>query len=104
MAGNLLVIATPLGHLGDLSERARDALRDADVIACEDTRRTATLLKRYSIDTPMVSCHGFNEKSRLDTLLARLAEGQTIALVSDAGTPGVSDPALASAGLDSGCR
>ena len=92
MVGKLLVIATPLGHLDDLAERARSALRDADLIACEDTRRTSVLLKRFEIDTPMVSCHGFNEKSRLEPLLARLAEGQTIALVSDAGTPGISDP------------
>ena len=92
MAGRLLVIATPLGHLDDLSTRAREALRDADVVACEDTRRTAVLLKRFEIDTPMVSCHGFNERARLGPFLARLEEGQTIALVSDAGTPGVSDP------------
>ena len=64
MVGKLLVIATPLGHLDDLAERARSALRDADLIACEDTRRTSVLLKRFEIDTPMVSCHGFNEKSR----------------------------------------
>jgi 16S rRNA (cytidine1402-2'-O)-methyltransferase len=87
-----LVIATPLGHLDDLSPRAREALEHADCIACEDTRRTAKLLARFDIGTPMISCHGFNEKARLEPLLARLAEGQTIALVSDAGTPGISDP------------
>ena len=92
MPGRLLVIATPLGHLDDLSPRAREAVDRADCIACEDTRRTAKLLARYDIDTPMISCHGFNEKARLEPLLARLGEGQTIALVSDAGTPAISDP------------
>ena len=92
MPGKLVVIATPLGHLDDLSPRAREALRDADCIACEDTRRTAVLLARFQIDTPLVSCHKFNESARLEPLLRKLAEGRTVALVSDAGTPGVSDP------------
>jgi 16S rRNA (cytidine1402-2'-O)-methyltransferase len=90
--GKLFVIATPLGHLDDLSPRAREALARADCIACEDTRRTARLLARFDIDTPMVSYHGFNEKSRLEPLLARLDRGQTLALVCDAGTPAISDP------------
>ena len=92
MRGKLFVIATPLGHLDDLSPRAREALRTADCIACEDTRRTSTLLARFQIATPLVSCHKFNEKARLDPLLRKLAAGQTLALVSDAGTPGVADP------------
>jgi len=90
--GKLVVIATPLGHLDDLSPRARDALRDADCIACEDTRRTRVLLQRFEIDTPLVSCHKFNERARLEPLLKKLAEGLVVALVSDAGTPGISDP------------
>jgi 16S rRNA (cytidine1402-2'-O)-methyltransferase len=90
--GKLVVIATPLGHLDDLSPRAREALRAADCIACEDTRRTSVLLARFEIDTPLVSCHKFNEKARLEPLLQKLAEGQIVALVSDAGTPGVADP------------
>jgi len=90
--GKLFVIATPLGHLDDLSPRALQALRSADCIACEDTRRTATLLARFEIATPLVSCHKFNERARLEPLLGKLAEGETVALVSDAGTPGVADP------------
>ena len=92
MPGKLVVIATPLGHLDDLSPRAREALRGADCIACEDTRRTSVLLARFDIDTPLVSCHKFNEKARLEPLLQKLAEGRIVALVSDAGTPGVADP------------
>ena len=92
MPGKLFVIATPLGHLDDLSPRAREALRTADCIACEDTRRTSTLLARFEIATPLVSCHKFNEKARLEPLLRKLAEGRIVALVSDAGTPGVADP------------
>ena len=88
----MLVIATPLGNLSDLSPRAERALRDADCIACEDTRRTANLLARFEIDRPLVSCHKFNEKQRLAPLLDRLAAGETVALVSDAGTPGIADP------------
>jgi len=104
--GKLLVIATPLGHLDDLSPRAREALELADCIACEDTRRTAKLLARFDIDTPMISCHGFNEKARLEPLLARLAGGETLALVSDAGTPGISDPGalLVRAAVEAGHR
>lgn len=90
--GTLLVIATPLGNLDDLSDRARRELAAADVIACEDTRRTRVLLDRCGIDVPTVSCHRFNEAARLEPLLARLAAGGTVALVSDGGTPGIADP------------
>ena len=90
--GALLVLATPLGNLDDLSPRAREALRSADLIACEDTRRTATLLDRFGIDRPCVSCHKFNESQRRERLLGPLREGKTVVLVSDGGTPGVSDP------------
>ena len=104
MPGKLVVIATPLGHLDDLSPRAREALRDADCIACEDTRRTAVLLARFEISTPLVSCHKFNEKARLEPLLEKLSAGQTVALVSDAGTPGIADPGalLVRAAVDAG--
>ncbi|NIM00885.1 MAG: 16S rRNA (cytidine(1402)-2'-O)-methyltransferase [Acidobacteria bacterium] len=104
MPGKLVVIATPLGHLDDLSPRALDALKNADCIACEDTRRTSGLLARFGIATPLVSCHKFNERARLQPLLDRLAEGLTVALVSDAGTPGVADPGalLVRAALDAG--
>lgn len=92
MPGKLVVIATPLGHLDDLSPRALEALNSADCIACEDTRRTSGLLARFDVTTPLVSCHKFNERARLQPLLKKLAAGGTVALVSDAGTPGVSDP------------
>ena len=92
MPGTLFVIATPLGNLDDLSPRARETLGSVAWIACEDTRRTARLLERFGIDTPTLSCHRFNERARLDAVLARLAAGDAVALVSDGGTPGVSDP------------
>lgn len=88
----LYIVATPIGNLGDLSERAARVLREADLIAAEDTRVTGKLLRHLAISTPMVSHHAHNEARMLDRLLARLAEGARIALVSDAGTPLISDP------------
>jgi 16S rRNA (cytidine1402-2'-O)-methyltransferase len=90
--GRLQVIATPIGNLADLSERARTALAQADVIAAEDTRHTASLLKALGVSRPLVSLHEHNESQRAATLLARLAAGETVALVSDAGMPLLSDP------------
>jgi 16S rRNA (cytidine1402-2'-O)-methyltransferase len=90
--GRLQVVATPIGNLADLSERARAALAAADVIAAEDTRHTGALLKALGIATPLVSLHEHNESQRAPALLARLAAGECIALVSDAGTPLLSDP------------
>jgi 16S rRNA (cytidine1402-2'-O)-methyltransferase len=90
--GRLDVVATPIGNLADLSPRARDALARADVIAAEDTRHTAALLQAVGLSRPLLSLHEHNETSRLPELLARLESGQTIALVSDAGTPLLSDP------------
>ncbi len=92
MFGRLFVVATPIGNLDDLSPRALNALRSVRLIACEDTRRTAKLLARYGVEVPTVSCHKFNEQARIEPILARLREGQDVALVSDGGTPGVSDP------------
>jgi 16S rRNA (cytidine1402-2'-O)-methyltransferase len=92
MPGRLQVIATPIGNLGDLSERAREALARADVIAAEDTRHTGALLKALGLAKPMVSLHEHNESQRAETLLGRLAAGENVALVSDAGTPLLSDP------------
>lgn len=92
MAGRLFVLATPLGNLDDLSPRARETLAQVACIACEDTRRTAKLLARYELTTTTVSCHRFNEQERLEPILKLLAEGQDVALVSDGGTPVVSDP------------
>lgn len=92
VTGRLQVIATPIGNLADLSERAREALAGADVIAAEDTRHTAALLKTLGISKPLLSLHEHNEARRVPTLLARLGAGERVALVSDAGTPLLSDP------------
>ena len=90
--GTLFVVATPIGNLEDVTLRALRILREVAVIAAEDTRRTSRLLQHYSISTPTISLHEHNERSRTATLLDRLARGESVALVSDAGTPVVSDP------------
>ncbi|HXZ60255.1 MAG TPA: 16S rRNA (cytidine(1402)-2'-O)-methyltransferase [Steroidobacteraceae bacterium] len=90
--GRLLVVATPIGNLADLSPRARETLQDASVVAAEDTRRTRLLLQAAGVGTPLVSLHEHNEAQRVPELLARLAQGEDVALVSDAGTPLLSDP------------
>jgi 16S rRNA (cytidine1402-2'-O)-methyltransferase len=90
--GRLQVVATPIGNLGDLGARAREALASADVIAAEDTRHTAGLLQANGIVRPMVSLHDHNESQRVPELLERLARGEHVVLVSDAGTPLLSDP------------
>lgn len=86
------MIATPLGNLDDLTPRALAALRGVAAVACEDTRRTGKLLARFGVSVKTISCHRFNERSRLDQVLSRLRAGEDIALVSDGGTPGVADP------------
>ncbi len=91
-AGRLDIVATPIGNLGDLSPRARAALAAADVVAAEDTRRTGQLLSAIGVQRPLVSLHAHNERERADSLLQRLARGEVVALVSDAGTPLLSDP------------
>ena len=90
--GTLAIVSTPIGNLGDITLRALDTLKAADVIACEDTRRTATLLAHYQIRKPTVSLHDHNERQRTPQLLEQLKAGQTIALVCDGGTPLISDP------------
>jgi 16S rRNA (cytidine1402-2'-O)-methyltransferase len=90
--GRLFVVATPIGNLGDVTLRALDVLRDVAVIAAEDTRMTRRLLDRYEIATPSVSFHARSGPGRLRELLDRLAAGDDVALVTDAGTPGISDP------------
>jgi 16S rRNA (cytidine1402-2'-O)-methyltransferase len=87
-----VVVGTPIGNLGDLSERAAGHLRDADLVACEDTRRTATLLRHAGADTRMVAVHQHNEAARAADLVLRMLGGATVAFVSDAGMPLVSDP------------
>lgn len=91
-AGTLYLVATPIGNLEDLSYRARRVLAEVDVIACEDTRHTRHLLAHYGITTSLVSYHEHNEARRTAELLRRLRGGENVALVSDAGTPAVSDP------------
>ena len=94
-AGRLEVIGTPIGNLGDLTPRAREALAGADLIAAEDTRRTSALLAAIGITGKLVSLHEHNEASRIEALLAELKGGRNVALVSDAGTPLLSDPGYA---------
>jgi len=102
--GTVYVVATPIGNLEDLSPRALRVLREVELIACEDTRHTAVLCQRFEIATPRVSLHAHNEARRTPELLARLARGAAIALVSDAGTPLISDPGerFVRAALDAG--
>lgn len=92
LAPGLYVVATPIGNLGDITLRALDVLKRADRIACEDTRQTQKLLNHFGIATPTVSCHEHNERERAAELIEAMKAGGRIALVSDAGTPGVSDP------------
>ena len=92
MPGTLYVVATPIGNLEDVTLRALRILREVSVIAAEDTRRTARILQHYSISTRTTSLHEHNERTKTPSLIARLTDGESIALVSDAGTPVVSDP------------
>jgi 16S rRNA (cytidine1402-2'-O)-methyltransferase len=92
MTGRLVVCPTPIGNLEDVTLRVLSALREADVVACEDTRRTRVLLDRYGVKAKLVSYHEHNERARAAELAERMREGQTVALVSDAGMPLVSDP------------
>ncbi|MEX0751319.1 MAG: 16S rRNA (cytidine(1402)-2'-O)-methyltransferase, partial [Xanthobacteraceae bacterium] len=92
LPGGLHIVATPIGNLGDITLRALEALAGADVIACEDTRVTRKLLDRYGITTPLTPYHDHNAAEARPKILARLAAGEAVALVSDAGTPLVSDP------------
>ena len=94
MSGTLFVVATPIGNLEDITLRALRVLREVDIIAAEDTRRTSRLLAHHGISTPSISFHEHNTRTRTPQLLGRLAAGESIALVTDAGTPGVSDPGV----------
>jgi len=88
----LYIVPTPIGHLGDITGRALEVLRSVDLILAEDTRVTQRLLSKYEINTPLRSYHAHNEHQTTDNLVSLLTEGKNIALVSDAGTPGISDP------------
>lgn len=92
IAPGLYLVATPIGNLGDITLRALDVLKQADRIACEDTRQTQKLLNHFEISTPTVSCHEHNERQRTVELMELLKAGGRVALVSDAGMPGISDP------------
>ena len=106
MPGTLFVVATPIGNLEDITTRALRVLREVALIAAEDTRRTAQLLTRYGIQTPTTSLHEHNEAAKSASLIGRLMRGDAIALVSDAGTPTVSDPGqrLIQQAIESGVR
>src|SRR5206468_3477359 len=90
--GRLFIVATPIGNLDDISAHALQTLRDADRIACEDTRHTLKLLSHFGIRKPLTSYHDFNEEKRAITLVSEIKAGSSVALVSDAGTPAISDP------------
>ena len=90
--GKLYIVPTPVGNLDDMSPRAIATLKDASLILAEDTRTSAVLMRRFGITTPMASHHKYNEHEDLSPVLDRIAAGESIALVSDAGTPGISDP------------
>ena len=92
MTGTLYIVSTPIGNLKDATYRSLELLSDVDLIAAEDTRRTGVLLKHYEIKTPLTSFNSYNQAKKSNRLIARLKEGHNLALVSDAGTPGVSDP------------
>src|SRR5512134_2884862 len=104
--GTLYLVATPIGNLEDITLRALRVLRECDVVAAEDTRRTGQLLKHFGISRPLVSYFQFNEARRSEEILDRLARGEKVALVTDAGTPGISDPGerVVRAALDRGFR
>ena len=106
LSGTLYLVGTPIGNLEDITFRAVRVLKEADLIACEDTRQTRKLLDRYGIGKPTVSYHEHNEAERSPELIAKLLEGTTVALVSDAGMPLISDPGyrLVRAAIDSGIR
>lgn len=90
--GTLYIVPTPIGNLGDMTYRAVDILHKVALIGAEDTRTSKVLLEHYNIKSPMVSCHKFNERARVDEFIEKLMGGKDIALISDAGTPGISDP------------
>ncbi len=91
-AGILYIVPTPIGNLADMTYRAVDVLKKVTIIGAEDTRNSKKLLNHYHIDTPMISYHKFNERKRVDNLISKLQSGEDIAIISDAGTPSISDP------------
>src|ERR1044071_8544840 len=104
-AGTLYLVATPIGNLEDITLRALRVLRECDVIAAEDTRHTGQLLRHFEISRPLLSYFQFNEAKRSEEIIGRLKRGEKVALVTDAGTPGISDPGerVVRAALEAGC-
>ncbi|WP_168461731.1 16S rRNA (cytidine(1402)-2'-O)-methyltransferase [Acinetobacter sp. A1] len=92
MSAQLFVVATPIGHLDDMSYRAIDVLKSVSLIAAEDTRTSAQLMKHFNISTPLTACHEHNESNKIEILVQKLLNGEDMALISDAGTPLISDP------------
>ena len=92
MSGKLYLVATPIGNLEDITFRAIKILKEVDIIAAEDTRRTLKILNHYEITKPLISYHRHNEGTKSDILINKILEGNNIAIVTDAGTPGISDP------------
>ena len=92
MSAQLFVVATPIGHLDDMSYRSIDVLKSVSLIAAEDTRTSAQLMKHFNISTPLTACHEHNESNKIDILVQKLLNGEDMALISDAGTPLISDP------------
>ncbi|CCJ86727.1 rRNA small subunit methyltransferase I [Cronobacter dublinensis 582] len=90
--GQLYIVPTPIGNLGDITQRALTVLQSVDLIAAEDTRHTGLLLQHFAISARLFALHDHNEQQKAETLIAKLREGQNIALVSDAGTPLINDP------------
>src|SRR5262245_27431202 len=106
LPGTLYLVATPIGNLEDITLRALRTLRECDVVAAEDTRRTGQLLKHFEISKPLLSYFQFNETRRSEEILERLGRGEKVALVTDAGSPGISDPGerVVNAALAAGFR
>src|SRR5438270_6346388 len=104
--GTLYLVATPIGNLEDVTLRALRILKECDVIAAEDTRHTGQLLRHFEISKPLISYFKFNESRRSEEILGRLARGEKVALVTDAGTPGISDPGqrVVRAAIEAGFR
>jgi 16S rRNA (cytidine1402-2'-O)-methyltransferase len=92
MSAQLFVVATPIGHLDDMTFRAIEVLKSVSLIAAEDTRQSAQLLKHFNIETPLTACHDHNEANKIHQLIEKLKNGENLALISDAGTPLISDP------------
>ena len=94
MVGELYIVATPIGNMGDMASRAVDVLHTVDLVAAEDTRRSSRLFRHFGIKTPMVSYHDHSDNKQINTIVDMLLRGNSVALISDAGTPLISDPAI----------